>query len=633
MEEKESHKTLREYLDDLKNREKYDAWYITKQDLNFNTIIEYVDLLLNFQKNSEDLSLDEYTKKHGKEIIGVDLTSGKRYRALKHGYDYGLLYNIDPSRRGPGYAGADPTNVYKLIKQYQKLAEVEPDYAKNWLNMIKRMQIEKIFISSRYDDEDRRDGKRNFRLFLIPIVYKILIELRKKYDIREITTLQFKSLVSSIQKYDEVDQIVDYVKDTVVVDDTIKSTLEDLRDNFDNRVLNVITQLDTIYTDGKKFGLQDYYLEDTEQKVDKFWKNLDLYRNITDDDYDRLLTNDVELWDWPEVRAFIPANNFIPVNENKRITGGKNVIYYGAPGTGKSHEVDEIVREKYHDENEREKYVFRVTLHPDYEYTDFVGQILPYRLPDNGITYKFVPNIFTLALEKAYENPDKDVYLILEEMSRANVAAVFGDLFQLLDRKEDGSSEYSINNKDIADIVYGDPRHKVTIPSNMTIYGTVNTSDQNVFTMDTAFKRRFEWKYVSTTYGKDNVIVDSKIEIEKGIEVKWTDFYQALNKFIVSDLGLNEDKQIGPFFIKFEKEDSKDVQDGTKTKAHKLVQNKLLQYLWEDVNAAAYDSSKSLFLDKKEIPSFSKLYERFGNGEPIFSKAFKEKLGIKDVEN
>ena len=96
---------------------------------------------------------------------------------------------------------------------------------------------------------------------------------------------------------------------------------------------------------------------------------------------------------------------------------------------------------------------------------------------------------------------------------------------------------------------------------------------------------------------------------------------------------MNEDKHIGPFFIKFEKEDSKDVQDGTKTKAHKLVQNKLLQYLWEDVNAAAYDSSKSLFLDKKEIPSFSKLYERFGNGEPIFSKAFKEKLGIKDVEN
>lgn len=627
---------LQDYLDGLKTRDHTDCWYVVKQTNDFDDAVDSIDVLLEFQKAYRAADEDskpqsqKYFEDNSQRLTG----QAHNYRIISSTYNLGLLTN-DTKK----YKDAKITNVFKLIQAYKDLENKMPFYSKFHINMLKNMQLEKMFIPN--GNEQHSDSK----LFPAPIIYKVMLELLDKYGITQITRGQFSALIATIRHYDEIDTIIPYLKETsddktilqekagVVV---IKGKEEDRSFNnyFDNRVWNVITQLSAIVPVGKGKNINAIKLSEDNtsvlrEKVKAFWDHLDIYANITDDEYADLLTNNIELWDWykakeaPELR----------IDESTRNKGGQNVIYYGAPGTGKSHEVDKIVKEKYQDENDREEYVFRVTLHPDYEYTDFVGQILPYRLPGNGITYKFVPNIFTLALEKAYENPDKDVYLILEEMSRANVAAVFGDLFQLLDRKEDGSSEYSINNKDIADIVYGDPRHKVTIPSNMTIYGTVNTSDQNVFTMDTAFKRRFEWKYVSTTYGKDNVIVDSKIEIEKGIEVKWTDFYQALNKFIVSDLGLNEDKQIGPFFIKFEKEDSKDVQDGTKTKAHKLVQNKLLQYLWEDVNAAAYDSSKSLFLDKKEIPSFSKLYERFGNGEPIFSKAFKEKLGIKDVEN
>lgn len=306
---------------------------------------------------------------------------------------------------------------------------------------------------------------------------------------------------------------------------------------------------------------------------------------------------------------------------------GENVIYYGVPGTGKSYAVNKEIKKAYpeyemHTEN---SYVYRVTLYPDYSYTDFVGQILPQSDETQNIKYKFTAGIFTTALKQAIYEPDKPVYLVLEELSRANVAAVFGDVFQLLDRKK-GISEYPINNSDIAEEVYGNKFKKVFIPHNLNILCTVNTSDQNVYPMDTAFKRRFEWKYIATDsslkeddyFQKHN---NPKINIGNNVKVEWKDLYQGLNKFIVGNLQLSEDKQIGPFFIKFENADEKC--------ARTLVQNKLLQYLWEDVESTAiamHSSNISLFLDRKEIPSFSTLYTKFKNKDTIFSSEFLETL-------
>lgn len=308
---------------------------------------------------------------------------------------------------------------------------------------------------------------------------------------------------------------------------------------------------------------------------------------------------------------------------------GKNIIYYGAPGTGKSYSVSNLIKEKYSDYNagdDNNDNVFRVTLHPEYTYSDFVGQLLPHSDDSGKVDYRFIPGIFTNALKQAIQNPDKHVYLVLEEMSRANVAAVFGDLFQLLDRKN-GSSEYAINNDQIAKIVYGDSTHKVTIPGNMTLFGTVNTSDQNVFVMDTAFKRRFDWRYVSTNAGADTEAFKSEnnpeINIGDGVTVNWKKLYQTLNQFIVGNLGLSEDKQIGPYFIKFEGASSEG--------AHRLVRDKLLQYLWEDINSSAmemYTSNDNLFEGKDKIPSFSSLYEKFDRKEKIFSNIFIKLLGV-----
>lgn len=317
-------------------------------------------------------------------------------------------------------------------------------------------------------------------------------------------------------------------------------------------------------------------------------------------------------------------------NSNSCSLIGKNIIYYGAPGTGKSYGISKEIKKVYRsfedETSEEATFVFRTTLHPEYTYTDFVGQVMP-KVTDNVIKYEFIPGIFTRALAKAikYEKEGKAVFLVLEELSRANVAAVFGDLFQLLDR-ENGRSEYSITNSLISKEVYplneGQSQEelgnqKIYIPSNLHILGTVNTNDQNVFVMDTAFKRRFDWKYISTKpKDEENNPRIPIIGFDKSIKyVKWHDFYQSLNKYITDDLALGEDKQVGQFFIKFNDQD----EEGNKIQ----IQNKLLQYLWDDVQGAVFNGKK---LFAYSISSFSNLYDKFENNEMIFNEDFIAKL-------
>ncbi len=278
----------------------------------------------------------------------------------------------------------------------------------------------------------------------------------------------------------------------------------------------------------------------------------------------------------------------------------RNVIYYGAPGTGKSYEVTSRIKEIYPDfentDSESSKFVFRTTLHPEYTYSDFVGQILP-NVEEDRIEYTFTAGIFTRALKRAISEEENEqsspIFLVLEELSRSNVSAVFGDLFQLLDR-QNGQSEYSITNPVIAQNIYGNGNEekKVYLPRNLFILGTVNTNDQNVFVMDTAFKRRFDWEYISTKPKTD----DMGIELNNPIiqiankKIRWCDFYQNLNLFITKNLGLSEDKQIGQFFIKFPDGSAEEPTELNQNK----IKNKLLQYLWDDVQKALFNG-KSLF--------------------------------------
>ena len=326
-----------------------------------------------------------------------------------------------------------------------------------------------------------------------------------------------------------------------------------------------------------------------------------------------------------KLSSFIKSNEiFSPIEKRQHPL---QVMYYGAPGTGKSYRIASLIKERYpgYTEYDDNPYVFRTTIYRDYSYYDFVGNIMPVT-KEGKVSYEFVPGIFTTALCTALRTQDRnmDVYLILEEMSRGDIASIFGDIFQLLDRDDTGKSMYGINNKSIYEylILNGVIKagHKIIIPSNLHIIGTVNTSDQNVNVIDTAFKRRFDFKYI----GVDPIHVDDKddeyvnnfdIQFTDTVKYEWVKLYQAINHIIINDLGLAEDKQLGPFFLK-------DKRDNDANREQ--VADKLLHYLWQDVERVSYTGA-SLFDDS--IKSFSQLYSTFKNEKNILSESVKQAYG------
>lgn len=262
------------------------------------------------------------------------------------------------------------------------------------------------------------------------------------------------------------------------------------------------------------------------------------------------------------------------ISDKKSSNGtiGDNIILYGVPGAGKSHTIE---TEYCNDEEHMERVVF----HPDYTYSDFVGQIMPkIKEGTDKLEYKFVAGPFTKIMKKAYDNPSESFYLVIEEINRGNASAIFGDVFQLLDRNDDGTSTYGITNQDIADIVYAGigSDKKVKIPENLTIIATMNTADQSVFTLDTAFKRRWHMRMIPNEVKKCK-FADVKI---LDTEVTWSTFVTVINDLVLSensDLTSTEDKRIGAYFVK-----RKDIEliDG---KYNPAFAEKVLMYLWNDV--------------------------------------------------
>ncbi|WRB33274.1 McrB family protein [Helicobacter pylori] len=261
------------------------------------------------------------------------------------------------------------------------------------------------------------------------------------------------------------------------------------------------------------------------------------------------------------------------IDESVRIDGGKNIILYGVPGSGKSYALQ---RDYCNDNSVVEKIVF----HPDYSYSDFVGQIMP-SVDDSGIvSYKFNPGPFTNILKKAYHNPQTKHVLVIDEINRGNAPAIFGEVFQLLDRlKHDkggfkkGSSEYAINNTDIANIVHNDKNASIRIPSNLWIIATMNTSDQNVFTLDTAFQRRFSMQLIENSF--ENVDDDFKNMKILDTDITWQKFCTTINEKIAQNnegLSSMEDKRFGVYFVSIDDLKSKE------NFAHKVI-----KYLWDDV--------------------------------------------------
>lgn len=345
------------------------------------------------------------------------------------------------------------------------------------------------------------------------------------------------------------------------------------------------------------------------------------------------------------------ADSFIPHSNSKIVKSPLDeplqVIYYGAPGTGKSFTIDD----KTDDKNS-----VRTTFHPDSDYASFVGAYKPtmenvpinsiygesvqFATGKNGhpgtekkIVYKYVPQAFLKAYVAAWSNLDTPYFLIIEEINRGNCAQIFGDLFQLLDRNNAGSSSYAIHaDEDITQFLSSDSKgfaslpdeqkdairafelHKdngktqavgqdilngklLLLPPNLYIWATMNTSDQSLFPIDSAFKRRWNWKYMPIEYHpidkKTQQPIDWNFKIGDNIYL-WGQFLSKINPEIYT-LTESSDKQMGYFFAK--------ADNTTGIISEEVFLNKVLFYLWTDV-FKDFDVSSELFKNKKANRSF-----------------------------
>jgi hypothetical protein len=264
------------------------------------------------------------------------------------------------------------------------------------------------------------------------------------------------------------------------------------------------------------------------------------------------------------------------------VQGGKNLIVYGAPGTGKSKYVNDTYTN-----------ITRVVFHPEYTYYDFVGTYKPsslYKACDSEITtiqgesfnlgeplidYSFIPGPLISSIIKAIQTPDEMHTLLIEEINRANAAAVFGDMFQLLDRKGTGRSEYTITpSKDLYAYLMSKDElamfmRGLYIPSNLNIIATMNSADQGVYVLDSAFKRRWNFRYMAIIeegYAHEDVLIPYA-----GNQVKWKKLLKSINEKLKNNR-IEEDRLIGPYFI-----------NPTEIQTPSFITSKLFIYLWDDV--------------------------------------------------
>ena len=319
-------------------------------------------------------------------------------------------------------------------------------------------------------------------------------------------------------------------------------------------------------------------------------------------------------------------------------------IFFGAPGTGKSWRINNALFKVDGKESGLKDIPgdrkFRTTFHPDYDYAQFVGAYKPMKEGDK-ITYSFVPQVFAEAYAKAWvlwlkndedKAKDKNVYLVIEEINRGNCAQIFGDIFQLLDRDSEGFSEYIINaDRDFAgwlndELMFKEalPAYmdkvgggKLKLPPNLNILATMNTSDQSLFPMDSAFKRRFDWEYVPISFA-DKEAADYQIDIG-GTLSPWQGFAEKVNAKVL-ELTESEDKQLGEFFIKPDK-------DGGVISKDRFL-GKVMFYLWNEVckdehkhgsffrmKGGKYFTFQDLYKSQDTLGEFIKWLDADANGD------------------
>ena len=591
---------LEQKREELERAEKYACWYLVKQPTDFDSLCYLVRFLQDYQDGGAVGRLKDDISRRIAQLSREkpELEISDNYRALRVAAVFGLL-----RLNGSQYETASATETFREITDrcggvYER--------TECYQDIIQR-QIEKIYVGSPVD-EARDTVRRGFRLYPVMLLYKVLLELGRATGRYAVTMTEYRYLVATTRTYEGFLDTLLLIR-LLREDPDAPAVFEQYREKFDNRMIQALKQLPTLCVERDQVALRPEWIRDAAEKVYRFEQG---QAHSGEEAYtDFLGSHQPLLPEEPEETE--TAEPWTEAEEERapdRVTGGGNILLYGVPGSGKSWL---IAREYCAEEGRMERLVF----HPDYTYGDFVGQILP-RLREGRVDYAFQPGPFTRLLRRAEEDPAHGYFLVIEELNRGNAPAIFGEIFQLLDRDEAGNSIYGITQAELAQAVYGDGGRKVRIPSNMTILATMNTSDQNVFPMDTAFQRRWEMRLVENSFAghpyADEPILDTG--------VTWRQFCQVVNRVIAERAGLlsSEDKRLGVYFVRREELRCDGASGGPEAPEAAGLRagrqsgrfgEKVLKYLWDD---ACKLSREDLF-DTETFSTLEEVLRRFSGAD------------------
>ena len=445
-----------------------------------------------------------------------------------------------------------------------------------------------------------------------------------------------------------MDEIINEYKEWIQRNGVIKSyeaysrRLEELRNGFFGNTGSLTGNAKTAFDDD---NIKDIIKENDFKKdifdINEVEETIDLLKNINEIFFD--LENIPEIFTEYDKQtnnqpraAFRKYIKFLEATQNQNAhenlnqnptediprSNPSNKIYFGAPGTGKSHKVQQITQ--IHKEEGRVK---RITFHPEFDYASFVGGYKPTMNGDN-IRYEFVPQAFTKIYVDSWNDLNNDYYLVIEEINRGNCAEIFGDIFQLLDRTNDFETTPSKELGEYLESQFDDNEYinsnNLRLPPNLNILATMNTSDQSLFPMDSAFKRRWDWEYIPINYSRNEIENPSaafKVKLSDKKSFKWIEFIEKINEKISGNDNLGMDKCLGNYFIKPDEDEN--------TISMKSFINKVIFYLWNDVFKDEMED-ESIFKDKI---TYEKFFPIKPDGSEHVRKIIKEILDVHTIEN
>lgn len=578
--------SLEEKINEIAKSKTGECWYLVKQDTDFYKLTDYLEIFDEYKKITDGTSLEEFWNKKG---------ISTNYRVLSQGFNYGLL---KPARLGESSITDAGRAAYLARRKYYEIRD---------------RQIEKLYIAA--PNEWTKTGnienstRANYSLFAVPTLYAILLGLLEQTGSSAISKEEFELFVTTTKKYadynDAIKYIIDYRKS--------KPKLNFDLNKLDNRVDKALEQLSTLKFNKKsKFtdsyiALNDSKLEVIKQHLNEYNQNLNLYENITHEEYIKLLDSNVSLWEYPNLVKNNEWDNVGSIDKFKKKTEpdeNLNNILFGPPGTGKTYNsvnyavafckdenVTDIMEKDYDDVfNEYEELknsgrVEFVTFHQSYGYEDFIEGIRPELNVNGDLGYVLEDGVFKTFCKRAKNDLANNYVFIIDEINRGNISKIFGELITLIEPVK----RYGSNEEMVVTLPYS--HEKFGVPKNVYLLGTMNTADRSIAVLDTALRRRFKFiEMMPDPSVLDGVIVDN-IDVQEMLI--------AINQRI--EVLLDREHTIGhAYFTKL-----KQPGQNTFSNLKDIMENKIIpllqDYFFEDYGKIQLIMNNNNFVERKEV--------------------------------